>query len=291
MNISRLTAPVILAGIAAGIFFPFFKIFSPFLTILLGIVIFSACLNITIGSIVETIKKPKHHLTLFLVLFLLQPLATWLIARCFIQDPLILAGLVLIAAGPTPAGLGFWIHSIKGNIPLSLAFISISHLLTPLIIPVLAYSLLGSIVTVNIISMSHSLAFTIVIPLALALLLQSFKDIKKYTQVIALPAFFLVVAAIIALNTSAIFSHPALLLLISAFVLFQCAFSTGSAFILSRSWGPREREALLLGVLGRNNILIMAIAIAGFGELAALPGAVAIVILLVIVAIYLHFKK
>ena len=290
MNLSKLTGPVIIAGIVCGFIFPFFKVFHAITTLLLGIIIFSACLNITIGSIVETIKKPSKHLILLSILFILQPIATWLIARQFIANPLLLAGIVIAAAGPTPSGLGFWIHSIKGNISLALAFVSVSHILTPLVLPAISYYLLGSYVSVDVIGIARSLAIVIIIPMVLALIVQNFKDIKKYTLYFSLPAYFLVTATIIALNSEIIFNGSNLLL-ITAFVLFQCIFSSSAAFLLSRNWGPRERESLILGVLGRNNILTIAVAISGFGALAALPCAVAIVVQLIIIAIYLHFKK
>jgi len=209
MDLSKFTAPVILLGLVAGMFFPFFKFFAPALTIIIGIVIFSACLSVDTKSVAETIRKPKYYGVLFFVLFILQPLATWLVARIFVQNPLILAGIVLISAAPPPAGLGFWIHSLKSNVSLALAFISISYIVTPLVIPILAYYLLGSYVHVDVFGIARSLVFIIIIPLALALLLQRFKDVKKYTNVIALPAFFLLIATTIALNASTIFTNTA----------------------------------------------------------------------------------
>jgi len=291
MDLSKFTAPVILLGLVAGMFFPFFKFFAPALTIIIGIVIFSACLSVDTKSVAETIRKPKYYGVLFFVLFILQPLATWLVARIFVQNPLILAGIVLISAAPPPAGLGFWIHSLKSNVSLALAFISISYIVTPLVIPILAYYLLGSYVHVDVFGIARSLVFIIIIPLALALLLQRFKDVKKYTNVIALPAFFLLIATTIALNASTIFTNTAILLLISLFVLFQCLLSFGASFLLSMGWDWKDREPLLLGTATRNNVLLMAVAMTGFGDLAALPGAIAIVIQLFLVAVYLHFKK
>jgi BASS family bile acid:Na+ symporter len=290
MDLSRLTAPIIITGILCGLFFPIFKIFSPIITVLLGIVIFSVCLNISVDSIAESLKKPKQHGIMLLVLFVLQPLATWLIARQFVQNPLILAGIVLVSAGPTPTGLGFWIHSIKGNVSLSLTFTAISHLLTPLIIPAIAYLLLGSYVTVPVLGMARTLALTILIPMVLALFLQRFHDIKKYTSIIALPAYFLLIATMISLNAETLFAGTDLLI-ITIFIIFQSIFSFGSAYLLSPGWPKRDREVLLIGAFTRNNAIIMAVAIAGFGALAALPGVVAIIIQLMLVAIYLHFKK
>lgn len=290
MDISRLSGPVIIAGIVCGLLFPPLQIFAPFSNYLIAIIIFSVCINITSNDVITTLKQPSRYLTLLPILFVLQPLATWLVARQFIADPMVLAGLVLVSAAPTPTGLGFWTHALKGNVSLALAFISISHLLTPVIIPILAYYLLGSYVSIDVLHIAETLALVIIIPMAAALLVQKFADIKKYANYISLPAYFLVVAGIIAKNSASIFSSSSIIL-ISVFVLFQCAFSAGLAFLLSRNWSKEDREALILGTLGRNNIIIMAAAMAGFGALAALPGAIAIVIQLLLIGLYLHFKK
>jgi len=103
MDLSRFTGPAIIAGILAGLFFPFFKVLSPLITIFMGIVIFSSCLNIRIENIVENVRKPGKLGALLFILFILQPILTWLVAVQFVQNTAILAGIILIAAAPAPA--------------------------------------------------------------------------------------------------------------------------------------------------------------------------------------------
>jgi len=290
MNFSRLTGPVIIASIICGLFFPIFKIFLPAVPVLLGIVIFSTCMDISVKEVFIAFKNPKYFLVLLLVLFLVQPFATFFIAKQFITNPLILAGIVLLAMGPAPAALGFWVQSLKSNVSLAMAFITVSHILTPLILPVLTHYLLSAQMSVDTQSFTRFLALIIVIPMALGILLQRIKGVKKYASMAALPSFFLFVAALIAANAQVLFSGENLFI-ITAFILFQCTFSFLVSLLFSRKWDKKDREVLILGTFARNNAIVMAVAIAGFGELAALPGAVAIVVQLVIVAIYLFFKK
>lgn len=290
MNLSSLVAPAILAGIVAGLIFPQFGSLSFLTTIFLGFVIFSASLNVTPESLKQLVKKPQHYIFVLLIVFVLQPIATYALARAFVKDPIILAGIVLASMAPVATGLGFWTNALRGKVSIALAFTTITHLLAPAAVPALAYFLLRSIITVSILSIAKSLALVIIIPFVLALLLQRFEKIKSLSLPISLVAYFLLIAAITSPNRAAIFSNQHLLL-ISAFVLFQCIVSGMLSLFFSWNWERADREPFIMGTIARDNAVIMAVALTGFGPLAALPCAVAIVLQLFAVSVYIHFRR
>jgi|TARA_Y100000310_G_C20696085_1_gene825877 BASS family bile acid:Na+ symporter len=290
MDVFRLTAPAIILSLIAGLLFPGFKILSPTIIPFIGFLIFVSSLSINLGNLQDSLKKPKPYLTLFLILFLLQPLATYFIARIFITNPLILAGLVLAASAPAPAALIYWTRAVKGHIALAISFTALSHLLSPIVTPLLSYYLLGAYITVPVMSIAKTLGLTIIIPLALALILQKVKNIEKISAPVSIPVYFLLLATVVARSVPAL-SNTSNLLVVGIMVFFQCVFSFTLAWFFSRKWEQRDREPLIMGTVVRNNVLLMAIAFAVFGELAALPCVVGFFMQLVFVSIYLYIKK
>lgn len=182
MNISKYSSLIILFGALLGFLWPSPGLaLRPILNILLMILIFLSCLEIDLNQIWATFKKPKLIFFELLIVHLASPILIYIFLKPFISPELFL-GLILVTTVPVGRSAVF-LSNLFGGLPeKALVISSLSNLISPLTLPLITYYFTQSTIKFDAIEMSTSMAYIIIIPFLLAILLRRFNLVKKITR-------------------------------------------------------------------------------------------------------------
>jgi len=272
---------------ALGLLFPvFFMPLRPYVILLFSIMTFSGALKLTAVELGSAVKSPAPILLFFFSTHVLMPLAALFLSSQFIKDTDVIAGFVLLFAGPTAVSGFIWSAIYKGDKALGLSLILLDTMLAPLVVPGTLSILMGAKVAMDISGIAVSLIFMVVVPTIIGVTLNETsrgaipQKICPAVDPFAKFCLMLVIAA----NSAAIahilkFSDP---LLWKTGVL--CLFLTVSSFLLARLNGiaakcDNEKTAALVIAGGlRNNSAVMTIAVTFLPEAAVLPTLMSIIL-------------
>src|SRR5699024_353779 len=128
---------ILLAG-AFGITFPEFSMpLNSAVPLLLGVVMFTMGLTITLPDLKIIVKKPQAVFIGFASQYLIMPLLGLGIGVLLNLDPLLIVGMVLLGSVPGGASSNIVAYLAKGNVALSVAMTTLSTLLAPLVTPLI----------------------------------------------------------------------------------------------------------------------------------------------------------
>ena len=272
---------------ALGLLFPvFFMPLRPYVILLFSIMTFSGALKLTAVELGSAVKSPAPILLFFFSTHVLMPLAALFLSSQFIKDTDIIAGFVLLFAGPTAVSGFIWSAIYKGDKALGLSLILLDTLLAPLVVPGTLSVLMGTKVAMDMSGIAVSLIFMVVVPTIIGVALNETsrgvipQKICPAVDPFAKFCLMLVIAA----NSAAIahilkFDDP---LLWKTGVL--CLILTVSSFLLARLNGiaakcDNEKTAALVIAGGlRNNSAVMTIAVTFLPESAVLPTLMSIIL-------------
>jgi len=274
-------------SVALGLLFPgFFLPLRPYVILLFGIMTFSGALKLTAVELGSAVKSPAPILLFFFSTHVLMPLAALFLSSQFIKDTDVIAGFVLLFAGPTAVSGFIWSAIYKGDKALGLSLILLDTMLAPLVVPGTLSILMGAKVAMDISGIAVSLIFMVVVPTIIGVALNETsrgaipQKICPAVDPFAKFCLMLVIAA----NSAAI-AHILKLddpLLWKTGVL--CLFLTVSSFLLARLNGiaakcDNEKTAALVIAGGlRNNSAVMTIAVTFLPEAAVLPTLMSIIL-------------
>ena len=216
------------------------------------------------------------------------------ISALMIHDEMIWTGFVLLASVPPAIAVIPFSGFLRGNGPLSLIGTAGAYLGALVIMPLIAFGLLGS-TELDPYKLLMIILELIVLPLAVSrwLIQKGIKErIDPYRGTITNWSFFVVIYTLIALNRNIILGQTMLLLPIASIAIITM-FILGFLidWVLSLFHIPKETRTslVLLGTL-KNQGLAGGLALTLFSQEAALPSAISTMVMIVYV-IWLDFKK
>ena len=253
---------VILFSVLAFMAPSMFTMFSAYITILLGIVMFGMGLTLKASDFKLVFTNPIPVLIGLVAQFSIMPAIAFVIAYLLNLPPQLAAGLVLLGSVPGGTSSNVMVFLAKGNVPLSITMTSVSTLLAPVMTPM---------------SMFMSIIQVIIIPIILGLVVSKFLPIVTEKSIPILPlvsivAITIIISAIIAGNKENIATAGVLVfvavLLHNAFGLLLGYFAA-KLFKLSK----QDQRAISIEVGMQNAGLGVSLANSYFSPLAALPSA------------------
>jgi len=277
-----------------GLLLPgFFSPMRTYVLLLFGIMTFSGALKLTAGELGEAIRRPLPIVLFFLSAHIIMPLAALFSSSLFFENQDIIAGFILLFAGPTAVSGFIWVMIFKGDKALGLTLILLDTLLAPLAVPVTLSVLMGAKVEMDMSGIAVSLLFMVVIPTIIGVGINEISKGKIPRRIcpgldpFAKICLFIVIAA----NSSAIapiikFSDPVIWR-----TALLCIFLTAAGFLLAwffgitgKCTGEKKASLIIAGGL-RNNSAVMTIAVTFFPEAAVFPTLVSIIFQQVITAV------
>jgi BASS family bile acid:Na+ symporter len=255
-----------------------FRWIAPWITVLLGIVMFGMGLTLSKDDFREVFRRPVDVLIGVLGQFLIMPGLAWALCQLLGLPPEIAVGVILVGCCPGGTASNVMTYLGRGDVALSVAITSVTTLLAPLVTPALIWLLASAWLDVNAGAMFWSIVQVVVLPIALGVVAQSLLREKVKLAVDVLPlvsvaAIVAIVGAVVAATQARIAESGAL---IFAVVVLHNGLGLLLGYLLGKLTGRSiaRRKTLAIEVGMQNSGLGAALAAAHFSPLAAVPSAI-----------------
>ena len=250
---------------------------SPYINLLLGIIMFGMGLTLKLKDFKQVITAPKEVITLVVAQYTIMPLLAVGLVFLFQLPPEIAIGVILVGCSPGGTSSNVMTYLAKGNMALSVTATSVSTLLAPIITPALTLLLASAWLPVSFSAMFISIIQIVLVPIALGVAVQYLLGDKVEQAVGILPLISVigiigVITAVVSNNVENILASG---LLIFAVVILHNLLGYLVGFLLGKvfRFDLRDTKTLSIEVGMQNSGLAATLAATHFSPIAAVPGA------------------
>lgn len=268
---------VILLTVIALIYPNLFIWIAPYLTILLGVIMFTMGLTLSIDDFKEIFKQPIKVIVLALAQYLVMPIIAVSLVFLFNLPPEIAIGVILVGSSPGGTSSNVMTFLAKGNVALSVAATTVTTLLAPIVTPSLTLLLASTWLDISFSAMMVSILQVVLIPVLLGLGVGSLfrKQVDRVVDVlpmISMTGILGVMTAVTASNVDSILTSGLIILLV---VILHNLLGYATGFLLGKifKFNLADTKTISIEVGMQNSGLATALAVQHFEPVTALPGA------------------
>ena len=250
---------------------------SPYINLLLGIIMFGMGLTLKFKDFKQVITAPKEVITLVVAQYTIMPLLAVGLVFLFQLPPEIAIGVILVGCSPGGTSSNVMAYLAKGNMALSVTATSVSTLLAPIVTPALTLLLASAWLPVSFSAMFISIIQIVLVPIALGVAVQYLLGSKVEQAIGVLPLISVigiigVITAVVSNNVENILASG---LLIFAVVILHNLLGYLVGFLLGKvlRFDLRDTKTLSIEVGMQNSGLAATLAATHFSPIAAVPGA------------------
>jgi len=267
----------ILASTISGIIFPSLgEFFSPYILVILGLLLLLNLIQLNFQDLILTFKKPKFLLILCITKILVIPVTMYFVTNQIF--PKYALSVLLLSGISTGLGAPFVTNYVGGRLSIVVGMVIVTSLVVPFVLPALVYILYNTEFSIPVLDMILLLVISLIVPLI------GSGIIKKYLPKIAtsinkssLPISIILMALI----NLAIFSKFSdyfyldftfvITTIVIAFGLFVVFAITGYLIMNLNSTGKSMKYKIsgLIAISYVNNILVTVFAQQFFGSQVA----------------------
>lgn len=300
-KLSSLVPLSIVFGLAAG-YFMNLTFLKALVTYVLFLMVYPMMINLDITEVARSYRNPKPILLSLLLNFTLTPMLVWILGRTFfVQEPMMLMGLVLMGLLPTSGMTASWTGLGRGNLKMALVMMAVNLIVAMGAIPVYIQWILGQTFTIDPIIIAKSLVQVVIVPLVLGDLTRriilkragqrTFKAMKPYFGGVSSLGVIIIVFIAVALKSKVIVEKLDLVLLsVVPLMVFYASVMLISHFLGKRYLPREDRIALVYATTLRNLTISLGISLNLFGDsLAVFIIAIAYVVQLPFATMYLRY--
>lgn len=269
---------VIIAAALAYLLPAQFTFLAPYISPLLGIVMFGMGLTLKSSDFSEVVKRPKDVLIGILGQFIIMPCLAFVLCKVLGLPSEIAVGVILVGCCPGGTASNVMTFLGKGDVPLSVTISACTTVLAPLVTPALIYLFARQWVSVDPLGMFLSIVNIMVLPILAGVLLNRFAGKYVSAAVPTLPlisvcAIVAIVMAVVAVSQKRIAETG---LIIFAVVILHNCLGLALGYLMAKilKLDLKKRKALSIEVGMQNSGLGVALAMAHFSPLAAVPSAI-----------------
>ena len=249
----------------------------PFITILLGIVMFGMGMTLRFEDFKLVLQRPKDVLIGTLAQFGIMPFLAWALAHAFSLPPELAAGVILVGTCPGGTSSNVMTYLARGDVALSVSMTMASTILAPFMTPLMTLWLAGQWIDIPAEKMMLSILQVVIVPIILGLLINRFfeQPVQKAIKIlplISVIAIVLIVGGVVSANAGRIMETGALIMVV---VICHNLLGYTLGFIVSKLLGMdiAKVKAVSIEVGMQNSGLATSLALLHFGPAAAIPGA------------------
>lgn len=288
-RIAVLAFPVfILAGAVLAMFIPqWFQPLTPAITPLLGFIMLTMGLTLTLPDFALIAKRPAVVLLGVLAQFGIMPLAAWLVGTLLDLDPALKFGLLMLGSVPGGTTSNVVTYLAKGDVALSVTLTSCSTILSPILTPLIMLFYADKTLQLDGAGLALGLVQTVLIPVIAGLVLRALfnRYVEKILPVMPwLSVFAIGVVVFTTVANSADTLKSAGMLILLAVILHN-AIGYALGWLVGRIFGysPAVNRAIAIEVGTQSAALSSKMSVQFYGAdpiasaQAGLPGAVAAV--------------
>jgi BASS family bile acid:Na+ symporter len=271
-------AGAILLSTVAFLLPEYFVPLSPYIVMLLGLVMFGMGITLTAADFLYVLKRPQIIFLGLLLQFLLMPLFAWLVSMVLDLPLLLSAGLILVGACPGGTASNVICYLAKGDVALSITLTSCSTMLAVIMTPFLTWLYIGQEIDVPAAQMFLDIFKVIIVPVVLGVLMNYFLGeklavFKQWFPVMSMLAIMLIIAIIVASNKSQL-AQIVLPVILAVFLHNGLGLLGGYWIPKCLGYDKTICKTLAIETGMQNSGLGVALAGKYFSAMAALPGAI-----------------
>ena len=256
----------------------YFTFLAPYISILLGIVMFGMGLTLRAKDFSEVFTRPLEVIIGILGQFIIMPLTAWGLCKILGLSDEIAVGVILVGCCPGGTASNVMTYLGKGDVPLSVTVSSCTTVLAPIVTPALIYLFANQWVDVDPYGMFMSIVNIVILPIVAGVIINSFFGKFVRNVVVALPliSVFAIVAIVIAVVAVSQQKIAETGLIIFAVVVLHNGLGLALGYFLAKVCGMSvaKRKAISMEVGMQNSGLGVALAMAHFSPLSAVPSAI-----------------
>ncbi|MCR5536664.1 MAG: bile acid:sodium symporter family protein [Succinivibrio sp.] len=268
---------VVLSALLSYLVPELFTHLAAYIPLLLGLVMFGMGLTLKPSDFAEVLRRPFMVCVGILGQFVLMPLIAYLVCLAFALPDELAIGVILVGCCPGGTASNVMSYLARGDVSLSVTITACTTLLAPVVTPALIYLAASTWVEVSAQALFLSIVKVVLLPIALGVLLNVCASslVRRLTVVlpsVSVLAIIAIVCAVVAVSRPSLSSTAPLLLLV---VILHNTLGLASGYLLSRCLHlPSPACRTLCFEIGmQNSGLGVALAMAHFGPLCALPSA------------------
>lgn len=268
---------IVIAGVA--LYEPAsFRWAAPQIALLLGVVMFGMGMTLRMEDFKLVFSRPKDVLIGCIAQFTIMPGLAWLLAKAFALPPELAVGVVLVGTCPGGTSSNVMTYLAKGDVALSVAMTMTTTILAPFVTPVLTWALAGAWIDISLEAMMLSIVKMVVVPIVLGIFANHFfgdfvQKAVKVLPLVSVIAIVLIVGGVVAVSAAKILETG---VLVMAVVICHNMLGYAVGYLLAKSvkLNVAKSKAISIEVGMQNSGLATALAVAHFGPVAAIPGAI-----------------
>ncbi len=255
-----------------------FTFLAPYISILLGIVMFGMGLTLSAKDFSEVFTRPIDVLIGIVGQFAIMPLIAWALCKVLGLPDEIAVGVILVGCCPGGTSSNVMTFLARGDVALSVSITACTTVLAPFVTPALIYLFASQWVDVSMSAMFLSIVKIVVVPIVLGIGINALFGKVVRTAVTVLPLISVVsivsiVCAVVSVSHDKLAETGALIFVVV--ILHNClgyllGFLMGKIFHMSL----HKRKTLSIEVGMQNSGLGVALAMAHFSPLSAVPSAI-----------------
>ncbi|MBR1859464.1 MAG: bile acid:sodium symporter family protein, partial [Selenomonadaceae bacterium] len=268
----------ILAGVLGAIEPPTLTWVGPWVSWMLGVVMFGMGMTLTVDDFRAVLSHPVEVLIGVVAQFTIMPLIAWVLTIIFGLPPELAIGIILVGACPGGTASNVISYLARGDVALSVSMTMTTTLLAPIVTPSLTYFLAGAWIDISLTSMMISIAQMVLAPVLLGVAANHFftgytTKIQPVLPVISVIAIVLLVGGVVALSAEKLATVGPLMAMI---VILHNAFGLLLGYVLARLFhlDSKKSRTIAIEVGMQNSGLAASLAIIYFSPAAAIPGAI-----------------
>ncbi|MDY6053085.1 MAG: bile acid:sodium symporter family protein, partial [Anaerovibrio sp.] len=135
---------VVLAGVTGALYPELLTWASPYVSYLLGLVMFGMGMTLRVTDFRKVLEKPRQVMIGVLAQFLIMPLVALALVKAFNLPPELAIGVILVGACPGGTASNVMAYLAKGDVALSVAMTMTTTLLAPVVTPAITWLLAGA---------------------------------------------------------------------------------------------------------------------------------------------------
>lgn len=256
------------------------RIFTPYLLIFLGGLLFLNLFKLDPRDLIATFAKPKFLLLLSVVKLIILPLVMYY--SSYLISPDLALPILLLTGISTGLGAPFVVNFVGGRLPIVVGLIILTSIAVPFVLPTLVFILFRANFSIPILDMILLLTSALFIPLMLGLTIKKYAPkiasvAEKNSLTVSMGLMALINFAMFASYSSYFFKEQILVLetTLVSFLLYGAYGVVGylSVRLASKKSTADDRISGFIAMTYVNNILVVVFAQHFFGPQVAMLSA------------------
>ena len=285
----------IFAAVCVAMFFPqyfivwgkgenAFVLETRLITPLLQVIMFGMGAQMSLNDFKGVFKTPIAVSLGVIGRYTVGTLLALAIVKIFTFDPLIAAGIILVACVPSGLATNVMSFLANANVPLSITMSAIATMLAPFITPFLMKIAGGAFIDVNVWGMMFSIFKMVIIPIIAGFIFNLFNQKKERvkTKVMQMCSFFVIIllAGIIGLATPGKFNY--LQETVNFLIVFMLLPAVAGYLLSLKYKGEQTLIKNVLAKLSQIGIVTIVLVITAAGQQYLLEAGILLLIVIII---------